>query len=132
MGEMNIAPDSLAHVYLNMAAGDWLDIDAANYEAKTFFEPDDERRKALVLSTARVLAEAGYIRIGTIDWEKGRLAEWPGTLDDQIERLSQVYMPEGRDDRDWGWSCVFDLTEEGERVEALLPKLSERFDEDDW
>lgn len=128
---MTIESDSLEHLYLNMAAGDWLQIDAANYEAKTFFEPDDVKRKALVLSTARALAEAGYIRIGTIDWKKGRLAEWPGTIDDRIERLSRVYMPEGRDDRDWGWSCVFKITEEGERVEAELPQLSDRFDDDD-
>ena len=126
-----IEPDSLAHLYLNMATGDWLQISAANYEAKTFFESDDVKRKALVLSTARALAQAGYIRIGTIDWEKGKLEEWPGTVDDQIERLSQVYMPEGRDDSDWGWSCVFDLTEKGERAEARLPKLSDRFD-DGW
>lgn len=83
-----------------------------------------------LLASARAVPEAGNIKVGTTDWKNGRLAGWPGTIDDQIERRSQAYMPEGRDDRDWGWSRVFDLAEEGERVEALLATLSERVGED--
>lgn len=128
---MNIEANSLEHLYLNMGSGDWLSIHEVNYEAKAF-EPDEVKRKALVLSTMRSLAEAGYFRIGQvrrIDPEDRAIAffEWPGTLDDQIERLDGVYMPEGRDDRDWEWLCMFDLTEEGERVEESLPPLDERF-----
>ncbi|MEY9953742.1 hypothetical protein [Leifsonia sp. EB34] len=128
---MNVEPDSLEHLYLNMGGGDWLSIRAVNYEAKAF-EPDEVKRKALVLSTMRSLAEAGYFRIGQvrgIDPEEPAIAffEWPGTLDEQIERLNGVYMPEGRDDTDWAWLCMFDLTEEGERLEESLPPLDERF-----
>jgi hypothetical protein len=128
---MIIEPDSLEHLYLNMASADWLCIDEANYHAKAF-ETDEVRRKTLVLATMRSLAEAGYLRIGQVRRIDPEVAlidffEWPGTLDEKIERLSGVYMPEGRDDRNWVWACLFDLTAEGERVEALLPPPDDRF-----
>lgn len=128
---MNIQIDSLEHVYLNMAAGDWVSIDDANGHAKEF-EPEDTRRKALVLATLRSLAEAGYFRIGQVKRADPEVPisdffEWPGTLDEQIDRLSQVYMPEGRDDKNWAWACVFEITDEGRRVEDSLPAPNDRF-----
>ena len=128
---MKIQPDSLEHLYLNMAGGDWLSIHEVNYEAKDF-EPDEVKRKALVLSTMRSLAEAGYLRIGSVEYVNPETKvidffEWPGTLDEKIERLSGVYMPEGRDDKEWGWACMFEITDEGEAVEESLPPLDERF-----
>ncbi|MEY9953743.1 hypothetical protein [Leifsonia sp. EB34] len=128
---MKIQPNSLAHLYLNMTGGDWVSIDEANYRAKEF-EPDEVKRKALVLSTMRSLAEADYLKIGSVEYVSSErdlidFFEWPGTLDEKIERLSGVYMPEGRDDKDWGWACMFEITEEGERVEESLPPLDERF-----
>lgn len=128
---MNIQLDSLAHVYLNMASGDWVDIDDANAHAKDF-ETNDLERKMLVIATMRSLAEAGYLRIGSVEYVEPERTlidffEWPGTLDEKIERLSGVYMPDGRDDKDWGWACMFEITDEGRRVEDALPAPDDRF-----
>lgn len=134
MGEMMVEPNSLAHLYLNMAGDDWLNISAADSEAREFFEPDPDKRKSLVLDSVRSLAHAGYIKIGVLkrpDPEKPIIDffEWPGTVDDRLEHLSQVYTPE-QDSNAWGWSCVLEITDEGRQAEALLPELDERFR--DW
>ncbi|MGO4593273.1 hypothetical protein AB4Z18_05565 [Leifsonia sp. 2TAF2] len=129
---MNIDPDTLEHLVLQQAEADWLEIGNASAYAGDF-EEDLSKRKALLLRTIRSLAEAGYIRIGhlqrhdpadpdSLDW-----AEWPGTLDDQMTRLAEVYTPEVPDHDAWYWACWLNLTDAGQEVVEALPKPNKRF-----
>lgn len=61
------------------------------------------------------MADEDYIRIGDLKYRDSeaksglRWVGWPGTLDEQMEHLDKVYMPEVEDDRNWYHSCWLDL-----------------------
>ena len=129
---MTIEPDSLAHLVLHQADVDWLEIGNPNFYGG-FFERDLRPRKALVLQVIRALAEAGYIQIGELvrqdpDDPQSHVGwvEWPGTLDEQMDRLAAVYDPEAPED-DWYWVSWLNLTDSGREVVESLPKPSSRF-----
>ena len=135
MGKVIVEADSLEHVVLYLADDDWLPIGNASAFAGDF-EKDIPKRKALLLSVVRELASEGYIRIGHLQYRdpeaKAGLhwAEWPGTLDEQMERLDAVYTPEIQDDKDWYYICWLDLTESGRRAVEGLPAPDDRFFEE--
>lgn len=129
---MIVQPDSLEHLVLYQADEDWLELGNPHYYAG-YFENDLAKRKALLLAAIRSLADAGYLKIGqlerrdpqeprSLDW-----LEWPGTLDDQMARLAEVYTPEVDDDDDWFYACWFNLTDAGQHVIDALPQPDHRF-----
>ncbi|WP_231374364.1 MULTISPECIES: hypothetical protein [unclassified Leifsonia] len=129
-GGLNVELDGLAHLVLHQADDDWLEIGNPNYYAG-FFEHDLERRSVLVLSVVRALAEAGYLRIGELSRDSDHLensgwVEWTGTLDEQMDRLAEVYKADGPED-DWYWACWLQITDAGRAVVEVLPNPAGRF-----
>jgi hypothetical protein len=131
MGKMTVEPNSLAHLVLYQADDDWLAIGSPNYYAG-FFENDVRLRKILLVSTIRRLAEAGYLQIGelkrlhpedpdSLDWVR-----WPGTIEEQLLHLDEVYTPDSDDDG-WYWACWLNITEAGRATVEALPKPAGRF-----
>lgn len=129
---MIIQPDSLEHLILYLAEDDWLELGNTNAYAGDF-ETDLSKRKSLVAAAVRRLAMAGYIGIGDLQYRdpgaKAGLhwAEWPGTLDEKIAHLVEIYTPERSDDENWRWACWFNLTDPGRRVLETLPEPADRF-----
>lgn len=129
---MTVGPDTLEHLILYQADDDWLAIGNLNYYA-SFFEKELPIRRPLALAAIRVLAEAGYIRIGDLEYRDPETktglhwVEWPGSLDEQLARLVEVFTPEVEDDRYWYYGCWLNLTDSGEEVVQALPEPDDRF-----
>ncbi|SEH79681.1 MULTISPECIES: hypothetical protein [unclassified Leifsonia] len=129
---MIIQPDSLEHLILYLAEDDWLELGNTNAYAGDF-ETDLSKRKSLLTAVVRRLSEAGYIGIGDLQYRDPgaktglHWAEWPGSLDEQIAHLVEIYTPERRDDDNWRWACWFNLTEQGRRIVETLPEPDDRF-----
>jgi hypothetical protein len=127
-----VEPNSLAHLILYLGDDDWVPIGEVNSHARRF-ESEIVPRKALFLETVRKLAEARCIQIGEVDRHDLRrprttdFMEWPGSLDDRMARLADIYRPEAEDEMSWYWGCRLYLTGAGERVLATLPEPDDRF-----
>ncbi|SEH79651.1 hypothetical protein SAMN04515692_104107 [Leifsonia sp. CL147] len=135
MRNMIIEPNSLEHLVLYIADDDWLPIGDASSHAGDF-ELDIPTRKTRLLAVVRALAAEGYIHIGDLQYRDPEAktglhwAEWPGTLDEQMEHLDEVYTPEVEDDRYWYYVCWLNLTGSGRRVVEALPTPDDRFFEE--
>lgn len=135
MGKVIIEPNSLEHLVLYLAEDDWLPIGSASAFAGDF-EPNLRPRKKRLLAAIRALATEGYIRIGDLQYRDPATrsglhwAEWPGTLDEQLKRLDNVYTPEVEDSRYWYDACQLDLTDTGRQVVEALPAPDDRFFEE--
>jgi hypothetical protein len=122
----------LEHLILFIAEDDWLPIGDASAHAADF-ETDVPERKARLLRAIGQLAEQGYLRIGDLQYQDPKSktglhwAEWPGTLEQQMERLEAIYTPEVEDSTYWYDACWLDLTAAGHQIVESLPAPDERF-----
>lgn len=72
------------------------------------------------LETIRSLVSDGLFELGDLFGEGGSLVGWSGSLDESIQRISDVYVAKYDDPPAWVWSAWMELTDKGERVARAL------------
>jgi hypothetical protein len=72
------------------------------------------------LETIRSLVSDGLFELGDLSGEGGSLVGWSGSLDESIQRISDVYVAKYDDPPAWVWSAWMELTDKGERVARAL------------
>lgn len=80
--------------------------------------PSDVQRETL--ATIRSLVSDGLFELGELSGEGGSLIAWSGSLDESIQKISDVYVGHYDDPPAWVFSAWMELTEKGERVARAL------------
>jgi hypothetical protein len=72
------------------------------------------------LQTIRSLVSDGLFELGDLSGEGGSLVAWSGSLDESIQRISDVYVAKYDDPPAWVWSAWMELTDKGQRLARAL------------
>ena len=72
------------------------------------------------LETMRSLVSGGLFELGDLSGEGGSLVAWSGSLDESIQKISDVYVAKYDDPPAWVWSAWMELTDKGERLARAL------------
>jgi hypothetical protein len=72
------------------------------------------------LQTIRSLVSDGLFELGDLSGEGGSLVAWSGSLDESIQRISDVYVAKYDDPPAWVWFVWTELTDKGERLARAL------------
>jgi hypothetical protein len=72
------------------------------------------------LQTIRSLVSDGLFELGDLSGEGGSLVAWSGSLDESIQKISDVYVAKYDDPPAWVWSAWMELTDKGERLARAL------------
>ncbi len=72
------------------------------------------------LETIRKLVSDGLFELGDLSGEGGSLAAWSGSLDDSIQRISDVYVAHYDDPPAWVFFAWMELTETGMQIARAL------------
>jgi hypothetical protein len=78
----------------------------------------DVQRETLAM--IRSLVSDGLFELGDLAGEGGSLVVWSGSLDESIQRISDVYVVHYDDPPAWVFSAWMELTDKGERVARAL------------
>ncbi len=81
--------------------------------------PDKEVQDA-TLETIRSLVSEGLVVLGDLSGETGRLVAWSGSLEESMQKLSDLYVHNYDDPGAWIWSAWLELTHKGEQVARAL------------
>jgi hypothetical protein len=76
------------------------------------------------LETIRNLVSDGLFELGDLSGEGGSLAAWSGSLDDSIQRISDVYVTHYDDPPAWVFFAWMELTEAGMQIARALQEDS--------
>jgi hypothetical protein len=72
------------------------------------------------LQTIRSLVSDGLFELGDLSGEGGSLVAWSGSLDESIQRISDVYVAKYDHPPAWVWSAWMELTDKGQRLARAL------------
>jgi hypothetical protein len=72
------------------------------------------------LETIRKLVSDGLFELGDLSGEGGSLVAWSGSLDDSIQRISDVYVAHYDDPPAWVFFAWMELTETGMQIARAL------------
>jgi hypothetical protein len=72
------------------------------------------------LAAIRSLVDDGLFVLGDLSRETGRLVPWSGSVDELMQKLSDLYVQTYEDASEWIWSVWMELTAKGERVARTL------------
>lgn len=81
--------------------------------------PDTEVQSA-TLETIRSLVSEGLVVLGDLSGETGRLVAWSGSLEESMQKISNLYVVNYDDPGAWIWSAWLELTHKGEQVAHAL------------
>jgi hypothetical protein len=81
--------------------------------------PDTEVQNA-TLETIRSLVGEGLVVLGDVSGETGRLVAWNGSLEESMQKISDLYVVNYDDPGAWIWSAWLELTHKGEQVARAL------------
>ena len=81
--------------------------------------PDTEVQHA-TLETIRWLVGEGLVVLGDVSGETGRLVVWSGSLEESMQKISDLYVHNYDDPGAWIWSAWLELTDKGEQVARAL------------
>ena len=68
------------------------------------------------LETIRSLVSHGLFELGDLSGEGRSLVAWSESLDESIQKISDVYVAKYADPPAWVWSAWMELTDKGERL----------------
>jgi hypothetical protein len=77
------------------------------------------------LETIRSLVGEGLVVLGDVSGETGRLVAWSGSLEESMQKISDLYVVNYDDPGAWIWSAWFELTRKGEQVARALQEGAE-------
>jgi hypothetical protein len=72
------------------------------------------------LKMIRSLVSDGLFELGDLSGEGGSLVAWSESLDESIQKISNVYVAHYDDPPAWVFSARMELTDKGERVARAL------------
>jgi hypothetical protein len=72
------------------------------------------------LEMIRSLVSDGLFELGDLSGEGGSLVAWGESLDESIQKISDVYLAHYDDPPAWVFSAWMELTDKGERVARAL------------
>jgi hypothetical protein len=81
--------------------------------------PDTEVQNA-TLETIRSLVGEGLVVLGDLSGETGRFVAWGGSLEESMQKISDLYVHNYDDPGTWIWSAWLELTHKGEQVARAL------------
>jgi hypothetical protein len=76
--------------------------------------------QAETLATIRSLVGEGLFVLGDLSGETGRLVAWKESLDQSMQKISDLYVVKNDDPGAWVWSAWMELTKKGEQVARAL------------
>jgi hypothetical protein len=77
------------------------------------------------LETIRSLVGEDLVVLGDVSGETGRLVAWSGSLEESMQKISDLYVVNYDDSGAWIWSAWFELTRKGEQVARALQEGAE-------
>jgi hypothetical protein len=72
------------------------------------------------LETIRSLVGEGLVLLGDLSGETGRLVAWSGSVEESMQKISDLYVVYYDDPGTWIWSVWLELTHKGEQVARAL------------
>ncbi|MGC2379428.1 MAG: hypothetical protein WA622_20290 [Mycobacterium sp.] len=72
------------------------------------------------LETIRSLVGEGLVVLGDLSGETGRLVAWSGSVEESMQKISDLYVVDYDDPGAWIWSAWLELTHKGEQVARAL------------
>jgi hypothetical protein len=81
--------------------------------------PETEVQNA-TLETIRSLVGEGLVVLGDLSDETGHLVAWSGSLEESMQKISDLYVVNYDDPGAWIWSAWLELTHKGEELARAL------------
>jgi hypothetical protein len=118
---MTTAREKVCAELLTDGLADYVDLGAVDSQVTRHNPqagPSDVQRETL--ATIRFLVSEGLFELGDLSGEGGSLVAWIGSLDESIQRISDVYVVHYDDPPAWVFSAWMELAEKGKRVARAL------------
>ncbi|ORW04565.1 hypothetical protein [Mycobacterium kyorinense] len=114
---MTTARDKVREELLTDGLADYVDLGAVDSQV-TRHNPQASVSAVQreTLETIRSLVSDGLFQLGALSGERGNFVGWDGSLDELIQRVSDVYVTQYDDPPTWVWAVWMELTDKGERV----------------
>jgi len=118
---MNSALEKVRAELLTDGLADYVDLGAVDSQVSrhnpSAAVPEVQRQ---TLEMIRSLVSDGLFELGDLSGKGGSLVVWSESLDESIQKISDVYVAHYDDPADWVFSAWMELTDKGERVARAL------------